>query len=141
MSVQRLMLSFLSKDNKSIKPGKQVRLAEVATLVFITRNTTITVPRVLDVVSVDGILQIVQQFIDASALADCPDQKRSSMQVQLKITVSIASVSTAYCLSTCGIRTGNRSLSNISAYSSTSLVMVSSPRCKSSTPSKKVRTK
>ena len=57
MSVQQLMLIFLSKDNKFIKSGKQVRLAEAMTLDFIARNTTITIPRVLDLVSVDGIVQ------------------------------------------------------------------------------------
>jgi len=68
MSVQRLILSFVLKDNESIKPGKQVRLAEATTLDFITRNMTIAIPRVLDVVSVGGIIQMVQQFIDASVL-------------------------------------------------------------------------
>jgi hypothetical protein len=62
------MLSFLSKVKKFIKPGKQVRLAEAATLDFIAWNTTITIPRVLNVVSVDGIVQIVQEFIDAPVL-------------------------------------------------------------------------
>jgi len=62
------MLSFLSKDKKFIKPGKQVRLAEAATLDFIVRKMTITIPCVLDVVSVDRIVQIVQEFIDAPVL-------------------------------------------------------------------------
>ena len=62
------MLSFLSKVKKFIKPGKQVRLAEAATLDFIAWNMTITIPRVLNVVSIDGIVQIVQEFIDAPVL-------------------------------------------------------------------------
>ena len=35
---------------------------------FIVRNTTITVPRAVDVVSVDGIVQIVQEIIDVPVL-------------------------------------------------------------------------
>jgi len=63
-----VIFEFSFQDNKFIKPGKQVRLAEVATLDFIARNTTITIPRVVDVVSIDGIVQIVQEFIDAPVL-------------------------------------------------------------------------
>ena len=45
-----------------------MRLAKDVTLDFIARNTTITIPRVLDVVSVDGILQLVQEFSDVPVL-------------------------------------------------------------------------
>jgi len=48
-----------------IKSGKQVCFAQVATLDFIA---TMTVPRVLEVVSVDGIVHIVQEFIDVPVL-------------------------------------------------------------------------
>lgn len=79
-------LSF--KDRKFIKPGKRVRLAEALTLDFIARNTTIPVPQVLDVFTVNGVVNIVQEFIDAPVLEDIwhkltPDEQRSSM-VQLK---------------------------------------------------------
>jgi fructosamine-3-kinase len=63
-----IIVEFSFQDDKFIKPGKQVRLAEAATLDFIVRNTTITVPRVVDVVSIDGIVQIVQEFIDVPVL-------------------------------------------------------------------------
>jgi fructosamine-3-kinase len=61
-------VKFSFQENKFMKPSKRVCLAEAATLDFIARNTTITVPRVLDVVSVDGIVQIVQEFSDAPVL-------------------------------------------------------------------------
>jgi len=44
-----------------------VRLAEAVTLDPIARNTTISVPLVLDVLSTYGMIHIVQEFIDASA--------------------------------------------------------------------------
>jgi len=62
------MLSFLSKENKFIKPDKRVPLAVATTPDFIAWNTTIAIPCVLDIVSVDGIVQIVQEFIDAPVL-------------------------------------------------------------------------
>jgi hypothetical protein len=61
-------VEFSFQDKKFITPSKRVRLAEAATKDFIVQNTMIAVPRVLDVVSVDGIVQIVQEFIDAPVL-------------------------------------------------------------------------
>ena len=63
-----IIVEFSFQDNMFIKPGKQVRLAEAAPLDFIVRNTTITVPSVVDVVFVNGIVQIVQEFIDVPVL-------------------------------------------------------------------------
>jgi serine/threonine protein kinase len=79
-------LSF--NDSSFIKRGSRVRLTEALTMDFIAQNTTIPVPRVLDVFAINGVVHIVQEFIDAPVLEDVwhtlsPDQQRSSM-AQLK---------------------------------------------------------
>lgn len=65
-----------------------MRLAEAMSLDFIWQNTTIPVPQVFDVFSVNGVVHILQEFINAPVLEDVwhklsPEQQRSSM-VQLK---------------------------------------------------------
>ena len=82
-----IIVEFSFQHNMFIKPGKQVRLAEAVTLDFIVRNTTITVPRVVDVVSVDGIVKLSKNssmcLCSKLYRANCPDQKRSSMHKHL----------------------------------------------------------
>jgi hypothetical protein len=81
------MSSFLSKDNKFINPGKQVRFAEAATLDFIAPNTTITIPHVLTLSPLMRLFKLSKN----SSMRVCsklysvnfPDHKRSSMQVQM----------------------------------------------------------
>jgi serine/threonine protein kinase len=55
---------------------------------FIARNTTIPVPRVLDLLVIDGSMHIVQEYIDASVLADVwprmDSGERDSCMFQLK---------------------------------------------------------
>jgi hypothetical protein len=63
------MLSFFFEDNKFIKPRQRVRLVEVMILDFIARNTTIPIPFVLDIFSVDGVVHMVQEFINVPVLA------------------------------------------------------------------------
>ena len=55
---------------------------------YIAQNTTIRVPRVLDVFAIHGVVHLVQEFIDGPVLEDVwyhlsSEEQRSSM-VQLK---------------------------------------------------------
>ncbi|KIM42611.1 hypothetical protein M413DRAFT_444312 [Hebeloma cylindrosporum] len=86
--VTRLKRFLSYKDDKFIKRGPGVRLAEAVALDFNARNTTIPVPRVFDVFTVKGVVHIVQEFIDGRMLEDIwhklsVDQQHSSM-MQLK---------------------------------------------------------
>ena len=96
-------VKFSFKDNKSIKPSKRMRLAKAATLYFFARNTTITslVSLTLSPLMVLFNLSKNSSMRLCSKLysTNCPDQKRSSMQVQLKKTVSTACIA----ISTCGM--------------------------------------
>ena len=60
-------VNFLSKTTSSSNQASAPR--EVATLDFITQNTTIILPRVLDVVCIDGIVHIVQEPCARSYIA------------------------------------------------------------------------
>jgi len=51
-----------------VKYGYRVRLTEAVASEFIAKNTTIPVPRVLDVFKYNGTVHIVQEFIDAPHL-------------------------------------------------------------------------
>jgi len=51
-----------------IKTSPYLRLAEAQTLDFVARNTSIPVPRVLDVFTDNNQLHIVMEYIDAPAL-------------------------------------------------------------------------
>ncbi|KAG5641452.1 hypothetical protein DXG03_005213, partial [Asterophora parasitica] len=61
-------LSFTSSE--FTKLGRRVRLTEALTMDFIARNTTIPIPRVLDVYSMDGKVHLVQECIRGPVLED-----------------------------------------------------------------------
>jgi hypothetical protein len=71
-----------------IKYGHSVRLTEAVTSEFIAKNTTIPVPRVLDVFKYNGTVHIVQEFIDAPLLyivwrrLGPEDRKRCMLQLK-----------------------------------------------------------
>jgi hypothetical protein len=79
---------FRFKSSKFIKWGLRVRLQEALTMDYIVQNTTIPVPRVLDVFTIRGVVHIVQESIDGPTPEDVwsrlsPEEQRSSM-AQLK---------------------------------------------------------
>ena len=70
------------------KLGPRVRLTEAVASEFVAKNTTIPVPRVVDVFKYDGSVYIIQEFIDAPMLLTVwrklgPDDRKKCM-VQLK---------------------------------------------------------
>jgi hypothetical protein len=78
---------FKFKRKEFVKRGSWVRLQEALTH-YIAQNTTIRVPRVLDVLTIHGVLHIAQGFIDGPVLEDVwshlsPEEQRNSM-TQLK---------------------------------------------------------
>ena len=84
----RRVESFLRIESSFIKGGKRVRLTEALTMDFISRNTTIHIPKLLDIFSIKGDVYIVQQYINAPVLEDVWRrlsivEKRSSV-LQLK---------------------------------------------------------
>ena len=78
----------LPVQRRFIKYGNRVRLTEAVTSEFIAKNTTIPVPRVLDVFKYNGTVHIVQEFIDAPLLLivwhrlGLEDRKRCMLQLK-----------------------------------------------------------
>jgi len=81
MSVQRSILSFLLKTIRFIKPSERMHLAKVATLVSLTLSLLMGFFKSSKNSSMRLCLKLYS--------ANCPDQKWSSMQVQLKKTICI----------------------------------------------------
>jgi tRNA A-37 threonylcarbamoyl transferase component Bud32 len=79
---------FIFKRKRFVKRGSRVRLQEGLTMHYIAQNTTIRVPRVLDVFTINGVLHIAQEFIDGPVLEDVwsrlspEDQHRSMAQLK-----------------------------------------------------------
>ncbi|KDR68435.1 hypothetical protein GALMADRAFT_231403 [Galerina marginata CBS 339.88] len=82
---------FLLDNTRLVKHsrlGGTVRLTEAIAMDYISKNTTIPVPRVHEVLGVDGSIHIVQEYIDGDLLDNVwhkltSDEQRSSME-QLK---------------------------------------------------------
>jgi hypothetical protein len=66
--------AFQLNRTQLVKHGSRVRLTEAITMDLIARNTTIPVPRVLDILGIRGSIHIVQEYIDAPVLADVWNQ-------------------------------------------------------------------
>ena len=79
---------FSCIDKRFVKWGPRVRLQEALSMNFVTQNTTIRIPRVLDVFTIEGAVYIIQERIKGPVLEDIwhklsPKEQHSSM-LQLK---------------------------------------------------------
>jgi len=77
-----------------IKYGRRVRLTEAITSEFIVKNTTIPVPRILDVYKYDGTVHIVQEFIDAPLLFTV--WRKLSVEVRSGACISLRDISSSF---------------------------------------------
>ena len=81
-------MCFSALNRQFTKCGPRVRLQEALSMDFIARNTTIRVPRLLDVFSIRGTVHIIQERIDGPVLEDVwhhlsTEEQHSSM-MQMK---------------------------------------------------------
>ncbi|KAF8155483.1 protein kinase subdomain-containing protein PKL/CAK/CAK-fungal1 [Crassisporium funariophilum] len=84
LNVMRKSRYAVFRSRNYIKSGSRVRIQEALSMDFVARNTTIRVPRVLDVFSIRGRVHIIQERFRGRILEDVwyslsAEEKHSSM--------------------------------------------------------------